>query len=68
MYKNIKISMAVFIEDKIYDDQYKLKAELNGITVESYSVRPIKEWASAFKCSIRDIETRSIKRKGYYTK
>jgi len=62
MYDNLAISMIQFREDKKYNDFYQLFAEINGITVESYTVHTLDRWAEILKCSLYDVKTRVIKK------
>jgi len=62
MYDNLEISMIQFREDKKYNDFYQLFAEINGVTVESYSVHTLDRWAEKLKCSLHEVETRVIKK------
>lgn len=58
MYENLDISMVQFNKDRIYEDQYQLRAEINGVTVESYVVKTLSAWAQTLKCDINEVKTR----------
>jgi hypothetical protein len=62
MYNNLEISMVQFRVDKLYEDHYQMVAEINGITFESYVVKPLDKWAETLKCELKEVETRVIKK------